>query len=118
MDKARKTFDAHGKIIDSGFRTDTSLAIEKFEKYVNFWVQVKPSVADKIMFCMYKGMESPRELMQKLKIAKGNLANYCKQLCADNMITKEVHGRVVKYGLAKKGEARIKKVLEAVNDFI
>lgn len=93
-------------------------AIEKFEMYLDFWVKVKPSVPDKIMFCIYKGMQAPRELMQKLQIAKGNLANYCKQLHADNMITKQVHGRVVKYGLAKKGETRVKKILEAMNDFI
>jgi len=121
MDKARKTSDGNKKNIDSGtstFRGDNSAAMEKFGKYVDFWVKVKPSVTDKIMFCLYKGMESPRELMQKLIIAKGNLANYCKQMCADSMITKQVSGRIVKYGLTKKGEARVKKILEAMNDFI
>jgi len=89
-------------------------AREKFESYVDFWVKFKPSVADKILFCIDKGMESPQALIQRLKIAKGNLTNYCKVLIADEQITKQVHGRIVRYGLTAKGKARIKKFLEKI----
>jgi len=115
--EARTTSACDGEA-SVGVELPESPASKNFEKYVDFWVKVKPSVADKIMFCLYKGMSSPRELMHKLQIAKGNLANYCKQLVADNMITKETSGRVVKYGLAKKGEKRVGQILEAMNDFI
>ena len=87
--------------------------IENFEKYVDFWVKIRPTVADKIIFCISRGLHSPRELMQKLQIAKGNLANYCKELVADGLVTKQVRGRVVEYSLSTKGNEHIRKFLEA-----
>ena len=90
-------------------------ATKTFENYVDFWVKWKPTVSHKILFCVSLGLDSPRALTQKLQIAKGNLTNYCKGLIANGEMTKQVHGRVVKYGLTAKGQTRVKKFLEAVN---
>jgi len=89
-------------------------ATETFENYVDFWVKFRPSVADKILFCINGGTESPRALIQRLEIAKGNLTNYCKALIADGQLAKQVHGRVVRYVLTAKGKTRVKKFLERV----
>jgi len=89
-------------------------ATETFENYVDFWVKFRPSVADKILFCVSNGLESPQALIQRLAIAKGNLTNYCKALIAEGQLSKQVHGRVVRYSLTTKGKTRIKKFLERV----
>jgi len=90
-------------------------ATETFENYVDFWVKFRPSVPDKILFCVGRGTESPGGLIQKLQIAKGNLANYCKALIKNGELSKQVHGRVVRYGLTAKGSARVKKFLERMS---
>jgi len=89
-------------------------ATENFEKYVDFWVKFRPSIADKIMFCVSRGLHSPRELVQKLQIAKGNLANSCKELVADGQLLKQVQGRIVKYRLSAKGNEHIRKFLRVI----
>jgi len=89
-------------------------ATETFENYIDFWVNHKPSVADKIMFCIYKGMDGPQALRAKLQIAKGNLTNSCKALAAKGLIVKVNHGRIVRYELTKKGSESVKKFLEAL----
>ena len=91
-------------------------ATETFEKYINFWLKIKPSVTDKILFCIYKGLTSPVALRQKLDIAKGNLANYCKRLVKENLIVQHTHGRAVEYELAQNGKARVNKLLEAIKN--
>ena len=92
--------------------------MEKFENYIEFWVKFRPTVGDKILFCISRGIDSPRELVLKLKIAKGNLANYCKALIKDGMLVQHTEGRVVKYELSAKGRQHIKKFLEAIHDSI
>jgi len=89
-------------------------ATKTFENYIDFWVRFHPSVSDKILFCVSLGLESPKALMQKLQIAKGNLTNYCKALIKGGELTKQVHGRTVRYALTTKGQASVKKFLEAV----
>ena len=85
--------------------------METFEKYIEFWVKHKPSVSDKILFCIYRGVDSPQALQAKLKIAKGNLANCCKGLVGQGKITRHTNGRTVKYTLTAKGEESLKKFL-------
>ena len=89
-------------------------ASKKFENYIDFWLKFRPTVADKILFYIYKGIESPQELRLKMKIAKGNLANYCKRLIKDGKLVQHTQGRVVKYELTAKGSEYIKKFLENV----
>jgi DNA-binding MarR family transcriptional regulator len=88
-------------------------AINNFEKYIDFWVKFKPSVADKLLFCIYKGLDTPMGLRARLGIAKGNLANCCKDLVKLGMIVQHTNGRNVKYELTEKAHARLKKFLEA-----
>jgi predicted transcriptional regulator len=87
-------------------------ATENFETYIDFWIKFKPSAADKVMFCIYRGYNSPRALIQKLCIAKGNLANCCRQLITDGKLTQHTSGRTVEYELTPKGQGQIKKYLE------
>ena len=87
-------------------------AIEKLKNYIDLWVKHKPTVADKILFYIYRGICTPRELIAKLQIAKGNLANYCKALIKDGLVVQHTVGRVVKYELSQKGTVYIKKFLE------
>jgi len=89
-------------------------ATKTFENYVDFWVKFRPSVPDKILFCVGNGVDGPQALIQKLQIAKGNLTNYCKALIADGQMQKQTHGRIVRYALTAKGKTRVKKFLEAV----
>ena len=91
-------------------------AIKIFDEYINFWVKFKPSAADKIVFCIFKGMNCPRDLMHRLGLAKGNLANYCKQLIKTGQIVQHTAGRAVEYELTAKGQEKIKKLLGEIND--
>jgi len=86
-------------------------ATENFETYIDFWVKFKPSVADKVLFCICKGFSNPRKLIEKLCIAKGNLANCCKQLIRGGYLTQHTSGRTVEYELTEKGYMQIKKFL-------
>ena len=88
-------------------------ATKSFENYIEFWVKFRPTVSDKVMFCIYRGIDSPRLLIEKLKIAKGNLANCCKQLIKNGLVVQHTQGRAVTYELSAKGSAHIKKFLEA-----
>ena len=90
-------------------------ASKKFEKYIDFWVNFRPSVADKILYNIFRGLESPPVLRAKLKIAKGNLANYCKRLVRDGKLTQHTLGKAVKYELTEKGKARVREIMEAAN---
>lgn len=110
MDKAIRNLDPNVNFFDKTLDN----AMGKFENYIDFGVKYKPSLSDKILFCVSKGLHSPRELIQKLQVAKGNLANYCMALAGDGQLTKQVHGRIVKYELTVKGNAYIKKFLEGM----
>jgi len=87
-------------------------ATENFETYIDFWVKFRPSVADKILFCIHRGLNNPRELIGKLCIAKGNLANCCKQLIKGGALIQHTNGRAVEYELTAKGQGQIRKFLE------
>lgn len=71
---------------------------------------------DKILFCIYRGNDTPREIMQLMNIAKGNLANYCKELISKKYLTKlqSVGGREISYQITELGTKRITQIIKKI----
>lgn len=88
-------------------------AVKTLEKQLELNRIIKTNAIDKVLFCIYRGHTTPREIMEKLNLSKGNLANYCKYLMTSNKIRKEkLDGeRNIKYILTEKGAASIQKIL-------
>ena len=99
MDKANK------------ISSETSATQEKFDAYIDLWVKFRPTVADKVLFCVHRGFSTPRALCHRLQIAKGNLANCCKKLISDGCLVQHTNGRAVEYELTAGGTAQISKFL-------
>lgn len=95
-------------------------AIKSLEKFIELNKTIRISATDKVLFCIYRGNGTPRELMEKLNMSKGNLANYCKHLMFSNKIRREkLDGeRNIKYTLTEKGNVSIQKMLANIEKVI
>lgn len=89
--------------------------MKKFDEYIDLWVKLKPTVADKVLFCIHRGQKTPRELIARLEIAKGNLANCCKCLIHDGQIVQHTNGRAVEYEPTAAGREHIESFFSRTN---
>jgi len=80
------------------------------------------SVKFKILFAIKVGNKvSPSVLVNKLKIAKSNIALFCKSLLKQNLILSkqdEVDRRVIYYCLTPQGEEYVDDVVNLLNEHI
>jgi len=92
-----KTTDMFGKLIK---------LLKSFENF---------GVADRVLFCIWQGTDTPRHLMEKLGVTKGNLTNYCNSLQNQNYITKQKSTKNVYYKITDTGINYIKGKLKNVS---
>jgi len=95
-------------------------AVTLLENLLELNRTVKVSAIDKVLFCIYRGVITPRHIMDKLSVSKGNLANYCKSLTAHGKIRKEQNGteRGIAYSITEKGTQSIQKILKNIDTLI
>lgn len=91
-------------------------AINLFDKLIDIYAVFSREnimARDKVLFCIYRGQTTPREIMQRLNLAKGNLANYCKDLIAKKYLTKtkETGGREISYQITEAGTKYITQII-------
>ena len=91
-------------------------AVTTFEQLLELTRRVKITALDKVLFCIYRGATTPKELMDKLNVSKGNLANYCKYLAGVNKIKKQQNEteRGVTYTITEKGIISVQKILKDI----
>jgi DNA-binding MarR family transcriptional regulator len=85
----------------------------------NLFARVKVTAADRVLFCIHRGCTTPRAIMEKIGVSKGNLANYCKQLLAYNKIrrTRDTDSaRGICYTLTPKGSIAVEKMLAGIDE--
>ena len=86
--------------------------IKEFETYLALARRFDATAMDKVLFCIFRGTNTPREIMDALRVTKGNLANYCKTLVVHGKIAREQsHGRNIFYTITANGEKEIKRIL-------
>ena len=95
-------------------------AVALLENLLELNRNIRISATDKVLFCIYRGVVTPKQLIDKLNVSKGNLANYCKSLAAYNKIRKEKNGneRGVAYSITEKGTQSIQKILKNIDNHI
>gem|GEM_PF-3216971 len=85
-----------------------------FERLLELSKKINANALDKVLFCIYRGATTPYELMNKLDVSKGNLANYCKRLITQNKIRKQIiagGSRRIAYQITEKGTNSVEKFL-------
>ena len=95
-------------------------ALSTFENLLELTKKVRISALDRVLFCIYRGATTPKELMDKLNVSKGNLANYCKTLAEQKKIKREKNDtdRGVAYSITEKGTLSIQKILKNIESHI
>ena len=95
-------------------------AVATLENLIDLTKTVKITALDKVLFCIYRGASTPKELTILLNVSKGNLANYCKNLAAHNKIKriKNDAERGVTYVITDKGIASVQKILKNIENHI
>ena len=95
-------------------------AVTAFEQLLELNKNVKISALEKVLFCVYRGVCTPKELMDKLNVSKGNLANYCKHLASTNKLKKQrnENERGVTYIITEKGTLSVQKILKDIDNHI
>ncbi len=77
------------------------------------------SLQNKILFTIYQNkVISPSSLVRELKIAKSNIAKFCRVLVDKNLITDKVDKndhRIIYYNITSKGEKYILNFTEKIN---
>jgi len=80
------------------------------------------SVKFKILFLIYNyGQVSPSVLVEDLNMAKSNVALFCKQLLADQLIigtADRFDHRIVYYSLTKKGQKQVENNLNCLQEHL
>ena len=92
--------------------------MDKAIKFFDDFIKVRITATQKVLFCIYRHLLTPREIIAATGIKKTNVAKYCKSLIAYNMITSSRTGKNIMYEITGKGKDEIKKVLEKINEII